>query len=276
MKMKPNTVVAGLVVGLLGTATGVHGHSLIVDVDVVTPGIQTTISVLPGTVVPVDIHLVDDGTFAPMTGYGIATNYNDTPGALGIFAPTVAGPLAGGVAAPFDLVAGVPTGPGLVLIPAGLPAFGFGPGGPFTATNGGTGYFDGLPPFGPNPPFPLPGFIGGTVVLESITFVALGLPGMSSDIAPLGILAPGPPLGAAPAIGGPFGLEFYDNSAGAPGGLGGYPAIPVGAFGPNPSFPLGSLGLPPVTPGTITIIPEPSGLLIGLLSLGSLLLRRRR
>ena len=278
--MKP--IHRGLWVGttftVLALTHGAAGHALIVDVDIATPGIQSSISVLPGTPVAVDIYVVDDGTGTLMTGYGIATNFNDTPGVLAISTPTVAGPLAGTIPTPFDLAAGVPTGPGAFLAPIGLAPFGFGPGGAFTASNGGTGYYDATAaPTGPTIPFALPGFLGGTALLETIGFTAVGPIGSASDIAPLGILVGGPPPGALPPIFGPGGVEFYDDSAGAPGGLGGYLAAPTGPIPPGPAFPAGVPGgLGPVTPGTIFIIPEPRTFLFGVLTTMFVLLRRRR
>jgi hypothetical protein len=268
-------LLAGLAT-ILGSSGSATGHALIVDVDTVTPGIQSSLSVMPGAMFTVDIHLVDDGSGTAMTGYGFAINFNDTPGVLGIASPTVAGPFAGTLITPADLITGPPVAPGVPLSPAGVPPFGIGPGGAFTASNGGTGYFESLgAPLGPNPPFALPGATGMTVLLQSLTFMALGTPGTSSDIAPLGILAAGPPPGSLPPIAGPGGVEFYDNSGGAPGGLGGYGAIPVGPFGPNPSFPLGSPGLAAITPGTVSIIPEPHPLWLAALT-GLVLLARKR
>lgn len=245
--------------GLLLCQPSLRGFALAVDVDTVTPGIQSTMSVLPGATFAVDIHLVDDGTGTPLTGIGTAINFNDTPGTLFISAPTVAGPASAGVLTPVDLVSGLPVGIGAPLTPAGLPAFGTGPGGPFTGTDSGTGYYDGTtPPFGPAIPFFLPGTLGSSVILQTISFTAIGSPGAASDIAPLGILAPSPATGNAPPIGGPFGLEFYDNSAGAPGGLGTYPAAPIGPIPPGPAYPAGAPGgLFAVNPGTILFVPEP-------------------
>lgn len=219
--------------------------------------------VLPGTLVPVDIHLVDDGV-TPITAYGGGTSFNDTPGVLGLMPPTVSGPVVGGILVPADLATAFPAAPvGTPLGPLGIPPFGAGPGGPSTGTDGGAGIYDlaGAAWIG------MPG-LGGTVVCETVTFTAMGPIGSVSDVAPLGILGPpGPPVGAVPPVFGPGGLEFYDAT-----GLGAYGAVGF-APGANPAFPA---GLPAVRPGTIGIIPEPGGALPDTCGFAFLLLRRWR
>ena len=114
----------------------------------------------------------------------------------------------------------------------------------------------------------LPG-LGGTILLQTVTFVAVGPIGSSSDIAPIGFLLPGLGGGgvaAPPYLLGPGGIEFYDA------GLGTYPAAGFLA-GVNPLFPGGT---PAMMPGTVTIVPEPSALLLGGLGFAGLFSRRKR
>ena len=260
--MKLTTLNAGILALLLGSASLAQGHSLIVDLDPGTPGFQTSLSVLPGTVVTADIHLVDDGV-TPISGYGLATNFNDVPGTVGILAPTFDGGAAAAVLVPTDLATGFPIAPGGVLGPVGTPPFGIGPGGPFTGTDFGAGLYDlaGLAWVG------MPG-LGGTIILETIVFSATGTPGSVTDIAPLGILTPGAPGGPAlPPIAGPGGVEFYNAAVG--GSYGAAPFLP----GANPLFPAGT---PAIMPGTVTITPEPGAAMLALLGMVSLFLRRRR
>lgn len=261
MKPKHIHVAGGLALAFLASALVAKGHSLLVDLDPITPGFQTAVAVTPGTIVTADIHLVSDGV-TPLTGFALALNYNDTPGVLAPVTPTIAGPVAGAMAAPIDLGLGVATAPGAALAPLGVPVFGVGPGGPFTATDGGAGIYDFA-----GAPIPLPP-LGGTIILESVMFAAVGPIGTMSDIAPLGVVVPGAPPGVAapPVVAAGPGFEFYDA-----GGLGSYAALPF-APGANPAFPG---GLPAVGPGTVAIIPEPGSLLLSLGGLG-LLLRRRR
>lgn len=263
MKLKTRTLMSGLFAGLVGSASLANAHSIIVDMDPVTPGFQTAIAVPAGTVVMADIHLVDDGV-TPISGYGLATNFNDTPGTLALMPPTVAGPGVLAVGGPLDLVAGVPTGVGVPLAPAGVLPFGFGPGGPFLGSDGGAGYYDAGGFAWPG----MPG-LGGTIILETVTFTAIGPVGTFSDVAPLGIIMPGAPGGGVavpPILPGPGGVEFYDAGIGSYGAVGFAP-------GANPLFPG---GLPAMMPGTVGIIPEPSVSLLGALGFAGLLLRRKR
>ena len=139
-----------------------EGHTLTVDVDAATPGIQATAAYLPGTLFMVDIILTSSGVAFPVIdSFQMDVQFNDTPGVITYGGLTLSGGGIGGLvgAGATDVVAGGPAPPGTPLAPlspAGALAFGAGIAGgsgmAFTANDGGTGIYDiGGLPFVPGP-----------------------------------------------------------------------------------------------------------------------------
>lgn len=252
---------AGMVMG----ASDVEAHALVVDMDMGTAGIQSGISAAPASIVTVGVYLIDDGS-SPLSGVGLSLNFNDGPlTVVSPGAPMVGEPPVAGVV---DLVSGGPVASGTFLTSAGLPASGAGPGGAFTGTDGGGGYFE---PTGGA--FPGIGFFGGTagaeILLMTLDLTVVGPAGSGTTISPVGILpiGGGPGAPADPKLVGPLapgGAPFWDGDFFAGGG--GYLAAPV----PASSYP------DAITPGTLTVTPEPGVGILGILGLVGLIGARRR
>ena len=235
---------------MLSTSTS-RALSIVVDVDPVTPGIQGAYAVPLGSpAFPVDVYVIGDGATV-MSSWAYALEFNDTPGVLGLAGPTTFDPTglgaAGAMVAPTGLLpvaGGPPLVPGAALPVLASPLSGaVGPGGPFTATDAGSGAFDAAGTMFGGAPAPA----GVPVLLTSTLFVptALGV----SDVAAIGMFLPGPfPPGtpefaalAVAAVGAP---EVYD----APTGVATFTGASPAPFG--------------MIPGAITvvapIVPEPS------------------
>lgn len=218
---------------------------IVIDLDPVTPGIQTSLSVLPGASVTAITYF--DPTLSgplPINGFGIDLNWTTTGAAS---ATPSTPPLAGSIA-PFgpgvaDLVsAASPIFPGMPLSSAGVPPLGA------PASIGGVGLVDLTATF-----FGAGGPLGAAVDLFGVTFTIAGSPGDTVTFMPSGILVP---------------------SFGATAGSG--PFVPGGAH-----FQAGVASPSPTTADStfisvVTIIPEPGVVLytwLGLALIGRRILR---
>jgi len=212
------------------------GHGLVVDVDSLTPGIQSSISVSTGDVFDIDIYWV--GTGLPLDAYGFAVEWNDVAGVITPTAPTLFDPSGTGMFAemdtPTDLISTAPLAPGNPLFPY-IPPFGpvgVGSSGSYTATDGGVGAFAGVPG-GVGLPGP-----GAQILLESLSFTATSIG--TTDISPTtGLIAPGAPgLPAFLFVVGAGGSHFYDQASG-------------NAFSADY-----------ITPGTVSVVPLPGSIFL--------------
>lgn len=213
---------------------------IVIDLDPITPGIQTTLSVSSGSSVTLITYY--DPTLSgpiPFNAFGIDLNWTGVGTATAT--PTTA-PLAGSLTLVgpivFDFVSGAgPLPPGTPLVSAGMP-----PGaGAFSI--GGVGLVDISGSF-----FTFGGPIPGPVDLFGITFTVSGAVGETLTFTPSGIVLP--TVGGTPGIG-PFipGGDHYQIAPGSP-----TPTI-------SDAF---------IASSVITIIPEPSVLVymvLGLLAL---------
>lgn len=218
---------------------------IVIDLDPMTPGIQTTLSVLPGASVTAITYF--DPTLSgplPINGFGIDLNWTATGAAT---ATPSTPPMAGSIA-PFgpgvaDLVTATsPIFPGMPLASAGVPPFS----GP--ASIGGVGLVDLTATF-----FGAGGPIGTAVDLFGVTFTIAGAPGDTVTFIPSGILVPA--LGATAGVG-PFvpGGAHYQAGVGSPS-----PTTADAAFS-----------------SVVTIIPEPGVALytwLGLALMGRRIIR---
>lgn len=242
-------LLAGL--GCVGLAT-VEGHTLAVDMDLGTPGIQSSASAASGSVLTVGIVLVDDGV-SGSTGVGLSLNFNDAGPVVAQASPVFGGPPAAGVD---DLVTNSPVGNGVPLAVVPVGPFGVGSGGPYAATTEGVGYFN---PFGGSLGFgAFFGFPGNEVLLMTVNLQVIGSVGSTTDLAPAGILPFAPGFAADPKAFGPLvvgGAHFWDADPFTMAG--GYPATAI-------------------TPGSLTVVPEPGSLALLVLGAGLLGRRRRR
>ena len=219
-----------------------HGD-LIVDVDPITPGIQSSLSVVSGSSVTVLTYYAPPGT-GPLPFNAVGVDLNWTGLGLGAAAPTTPALIGSfGGLGPFvvDLISGAPIlFPGTPLISAGLP-----PVGAFSV--GGVGFSDTSASF-----FTVGGPIPFPVDLFGVTFTVSGSVGDSVTFLPTGILVPS--VGASPGSG-PF-VPGGDPFQFLPGG-------------PTATLSDASIG------GTITIIPEPHVVLYVILGLGLICWRRQ-
>ena len=164
-----------------------------IDLDPVTAGIQSTLTVNPSDVFTVNMVLTGDGISAFDT-FAFAMDFNDLGGVLGLAGGT-GSPTAGTIAAlaPFaalDAFTAFPVGPGGALFTVAFPLV---PG--FTDSSGGAGILSIVLPFGGGP-------IGAgvTVDLFSITFDALAA-GTSTVLPSAGPIGPGVSLGGLAVAG---------------------------------------------------------------------------
>lgn len=238
-------------IGCVGFATA-DGHTLAVDMDLGMPGIQGSASAAPGTIFTVGIVLVDDGV-SGSTGVGLSLNFNDAGPVVAPASPVFAGPPAAGVN---DLVSDGPTGVGVPLFFVPVGPSGFGSGGPFTGTTEGVGYYNS---FGGSLGFgAFFGVPGAEVLLMTVDLQVIGAVGSSTELLPVGILPFAPGFNPDPKAFGPLlagGAPFWDA---------------------DPFTAAGGYSATAVTPGTLSVTPEPgtaASLLSALLLLG---LRRRR
>lgn len=243
--MQYNTKWFLALVSLIGLCfTPLLEADIVVDVDPVTPGIQSTYTVASGATFAIPIFYVPGVAIPGFDAVGLDLNWGGTATATPAGPGLLLGVIAAG--APVDdLVAPTagPLPPGTPLASAGLP-----PSAPHPFSLGGAAHYDTLAGsygFGGAPP-------PGPVDLMGQTFTITGSPGDTVTFVPSGIFAPGPsPL---PGLG-PF----------VPGG----DALSI----------TGSTTLPqPFFSGTITIaIPEPTTLsLLGGMSMLLLCLFRRQ
>ncbi len=214
---------------------------LIVDVDVITPGIQTGISVTSGSSVTVLMYY-DTALTGPIAfnAFGVDLNWTGLGSAVALPAsPPMAGSLTTVGPFVFDLVSGAGPLPfGAPLISAGLPPAA----GLFSI--GGVGLVDSSGSL-----FTFGGPLPGPIDLFGVTFTVLGAVGETIVFTPSGILTPG--IGATPGIG-PFipGGDHYQALPGAPSAT---------------TFDVA------VAAGVVTIVPEPGVLayaVLGMLVIG--------
>lgn len=235
--------IACLVLGatVVGSPSATRGD-LIIDLDPITPGIQTALSVTSGSSVTAILYF-DPTVSGPLlvNGFGIDLNWTPTGAGSALpVTPVLAGTLAGAPPVELDIAVGTPIGPGAPLTPVGLP-----PGGGALSL-GGVGYVD------PTGSFYIGGPIGVVVDLFGVTFTVSGAPGDTITFTPTGILVPG--VGATPGAG-PF----------APGG------DPWQASSTSPS-----VTFPDATSSSVvTIVPEPSATALYLAGLAVFGLLRR-
>ncbi|HMP76798.1 MAG TPA: hypothetical protein PKE12_10950 [Kiritimatiellia bacterium] len=221
-----------------GTASG----DLVIDLDSITPGIQTTLSVASGASVTAIMYF-DPTVSGPIAvnGFGIDMNWTPTgAGAATPSSPPLAGGLAGAPPTEVDIVSGTPIGPGSPLASAGAPPSAG------TLSIGGVGYVDPTGTFFIGGPIPVP------VDLYGVTFTVSGSPGDTITFTPSGILPPG--VGSIPGIG-PF------ISGGDP--------WQVAPSAPSPTL------TDVVTSSVITIIPEPGSAVLCAVGLALLAARRQ-
>jgi len=257
---------------LLANIVPASATALVVDVNS-APGIQTSISVPPGTTVTADLYLISDG-ITTMDTYGVAMEYNDTPGVLAPI-PTIptataapnppqlpppgASIFSAGTEPLVDLSSSTTLHPGTLLASFFFPPQNSGRSGHFTASDGGSGMFN--PNWSPNNFFGS-SFIpeaGAMIFLQRLRFTAAA-PG-TTEIFPAGIMDPiGGAIFPPDAVLDPWGLPFYDSWFGI--------ATPATSV-PSSGFP------DPITPGTVTVVPEPSTLFAALMTT-VLFWRRRR
>lgn len=259
---------------LLAMATNpVHAYTVYLDMDVGTPvgpppppgsgplpdpppGMDASISVTSGTTITIIAYIVHSTGTATFDSVGIDINHT-LPGDSALAVPVAGTNFAGGLAGAGppgtigDLVAAVPTGPGAPLASAGLP-----PMPPAAGSIGGSGMFDSTPgaSFGGFGAGAGPPSVGTYYDVMGMDFTITGAVGDVVTFMPSGIFTPGffgpgtPPPVVPLTVGGD---AVYDS-------LGGFTS--AGAY----------------VGGTVTIVPEPSVLmLIGFGCLG-LFLRHRR
>lgn len=267
-RLSQKLILPGLVLALfIGTA---QGYTVFLDMDVSTSpapppgpggppspplGIESTIGVTSGTTVTVIAYIQHATGAASFDAVGMDIQYKlpaDT--ATATYVPGTN--LAGGITtvafppAGFDLVAAAPAPPGALLTSAGLAP----PIAPYSFNVGGSGIFDAMPGsyfggFGT-------GLSGTYFDVMGFDFLVTGSPGDVVTLDPVGIFLPGsygagtPPPGV-PFLPGPGAEAVYDSVTGLT-----TPGLFVG--------------------GTITIIPEPSSVMLVSLGLIGFSLRRRR
>ncbi len=129
-----------LLAPLLWAAPAAAVPSLVIDLDPVAPGIQSSRFALLGETFAVDVVLIGDGV-AVFDEVILDVGYNDAglvlasgPGSVVALALSATAPMAWDVTVPT-------VGPPLPPPPAALVPLGFAPVGPFTASEGGFGYY---------------------------------------------------------------------------------------------------------------------------------------
>ncbi|MEM9079888.1 MAG: hypothetical protein AAGC74_04265 [Verrucomicrobiota bacterium] len=230
-------------------ASELRAHTVVIDLDLSTPGIQSTRSVVRNSTFLAGVVMISDGS-TPITSVALATMWNDAPGVLTAVSPTVASGGAGIFGFPSRHVADQTVVVADDPMPSlGLAAFDVGTQGAFQSTDGGVGVYGDFLNTAP---------LAGELALWRIELRATGALGSSSDVAAFGVIDSGSAATSfVPSVVGSGGVEFFDSGVFGGGGTGAYGATSLGV-------------------GTVTVIPEPSvSLLSALCSLGVWARRRR-
>ncbi len=202
-----NYLMAGsLLLGGVPTASAIPVISI--DLDPVTPGIQSTLSVPAGASFMIDVVFTGDGVTMFDT-FAFDTVFNDLGAVLGLTGGT-GSPTAGSIAATapiaaLDVFSGGGVVPGSALTPSGVP---FPIPAPFTAGSDGLGMLSIIVPFGG-----VPIGAGVTTDLFSVTLDSLAV-GMSGVLPSAGVIPP--PLGGLALAGLPVAFTVAGGTVTVP------------------------------------------------------------
>ncbi len=199
--------VCGLVAAfmLFGGIAKTSASVISIDLDPLTAGIQSTLSVVTGSSFTIDVVYTGDGV-ATFDTFAFATDFNDLGAVLGLAGGT-GSPTAGSIAvtapvAALDAFSAAAVAHGSALTPSGVP-FPITPG--FAASSDGVGILSIVLPFGGG----IPIGAGVTVDLFSLTLDAL-MPGMSTVVPSAGVIPP--PLGGLALAGLPVPFTLASGS----------------------------------------------------------------